>query len=204
MDRHARIVFGYHGTHPAFAERLIRGEVSIADWSPSTNEYDWLGHGIYFWEYAPDRAREWAGKGGVVGAIIRLGECLDLNRSRPVSGGQTGLSGISHSPRVTYPGRGTRPLMYSGGVPADVTEGFPVLDDKTIRRIKDSFRTMTDEEHDEIMAERVRDGIMDEEGNVLKRMPDPPEWLTQANGRTKLAPEPAKPTNKSKRPRKRS
>ena len=78
MDRHARIVFGYHGTDPAFAERLIRGEVSIADWSPSTNEYDWLGHGIYFWEYAPDRAREWAGKGGVVGAIIRLGECLDL------------------------------------------------------------------------------------------------------------------------------
>jgi len=30
MDRYARIVFGYHGTHPAFAERLIRGEISIA------------------------------------------------------------------------------------------------------------------------------------------------------------------------------
>jgi hypothetical protein len=78
MDRYARIVFGYHGTEPAFAERLIRGEVAVADWSPSTNVYDWLGHGIYFWEYAPDRAREWAGKGGVIGAIIRLGECLDL------------------------------------------------------------------------------------------------------------------------------
>jgi hypothetical protein len=78
MDRYARIVFAYHGTDPAFAERLVRGEVAPADWSPSANEYDWLGSGIYFWEYAPDRAREWAGKGGVVGAIISLGECLDL------------------------------------------------------------------------------------------------------------------------------
>jgi hypothetical protein len=79
MDRYARIDFGFHGTDPAFAERLIRGEVAVADWSPSANEYDWLGHGIYFWEYAPDRARAWAGKGGVVGAIIQLGECLDLS-----------------------------------------------------------------------------------------------------------------------------
>ena len=78
MDRYARIVFGFHGTDPAFAERLIRGEASPADWAPSAHEFDWLGNGIYFWEYAPDRAREWAGKGGVVGAIIRLGECLDL------------------------------------------------------------------------------------------------------------------------------
>jgi hypothetical protein len=78
MDHFARIVFGYHGTSPAFAERLIRGEVAPADWQPSENEYDWLGRGIYFWEYAPDRARAWAGRGGVMGAIISLGECLDL------------------------------------------------------------------------------------------------------------------------------
>ncbi|HKB04636.1 MAG TPA: hypothetical protein VKD90_20600 [Gemmataceae bacterium] len=78
MDRYARIVFGYHGTDPAFAERLVRGEIAPADWSPSENKYDWLGHGIYFWEYAPDRARAWTRKGGVVGAIITLGVCLDL------------------------------------------------------------------------------------------------------------------------------
>lgn len=78
MDRYSRIVFGYHGTDPALAERLIRGELRVADWNPSANEYDWLGRGIYFWEYAPDRARAWAGKGGVVGALVRLGDCLDL------------------------------------------------------------------------------------------------------------------------------
>jgi hypothetical protein len=78
MDRYSRIVFGFHGTDPAVAERLVRGDLAVADWRPSTNEYDWLGHGIYFWEFAPERARAWARKGGVVGAIIRLGTCLDL------------------------------------------------------------------------------------------------------------------------------
>jgi hypothetical protein len=78
MDRNANIVFGFHGTDPAFAERLIRGEVRVEDWVPSRNQYDWLGHGIYFWEQAPDRAKTWASHGGVVGAIIRLGTCLDL------------------------------------------------------------------------------------------------------------------------------
>jgi hypothetical protein len=43
MDRFTRIVLGYHGREPAFAEALIRGEVAVKDWKPSTNEYDWLG-----------------------------------------------------------------------------------------------------------------------------------------------------------------
>ena len=79
-----------------------------------------------------------------------------------------------------------------------------MLSDAEINRIKDSFRTMTDEEHDAIMDEMVREGIIDEEGNVLKRLPEPPDWLTQANGRTKPEAKPEKPTKKSKRPRKRS
>jgi hypothetical protein len=99
MDRYARIVFGYHGTEPAFAERLIRGEVAVTDWSPSTNEYDWLGQGIYFWEYAPERARQWAGKGGVVGAIIRLGECLDLTEFGHTALLATAYDGFVHKRR---------------------------------------------------------------------------------------------------------
>ncbi len=78
MDRFARIVLGYHGCEPAFAEALLRGETRIEEWQPSQNPYDWLGHGIYFWEFAPHRARTWGGKGGVVGAVIQLGTCLDL------------------------------------------------------------------------------------------------------------------------------
>ena len=49
----------------------------------SRNKYDWLGEGIYFWEYAPERAREWAAKrfgsdAAVLKAEIRLGRCLNL------------------------------------------------------------------------------------------------------------------------------
>lgn len=49
--------------------------------------YDWLGHGIYFWEGNPARAFEWAQARQqqakietpfVLGAIIDLRHCLDL------------------------------------------------------------------------------------------------------------------------------
>jgi hypothetical protein len=78
MDRFARVVLGYHGCEPTFAEALIRGELPIDEWQPSQNPYDWLGHGIYFWECAPHRVKSWSGKDGVVGAVIQLGLCLDL------------------------------------------------------------------------------------------------------------------------------
>lgn len=47
------------------------------------NPYDWLGHGVYFWEANPGRALQWAkqhalAKPCVVGAVIDLRECLDL------------------------------------------------------------------------------------------------------------------------------
>ena len=53
----------------------------------SDKDYDWLGPGTYFWEGDADRAAEWAAervkagrytKAAVVGAIIELGNCLDL------------------------------------------------------------------------------------------------------------------------------
>ena len=58
----------------------------------SENSYDWLGHGMYFWENNPSRALEYARElkknpnrsktpikePAVLGAIINLGKCLDL------------------------------------------------------------------------------------------------------------------------------
>ena len=86
MDRFTRTVYAYHGCTQALADELIAGDRSIDDWPFSQNEYDWLGHGIYFWEYGPKRAREWSlanGRdGGVVGAHIQLGRCLDLTDTR--------------------------------------------------------------------------------------------------------------------------
>jgi hypothetical protein len=61
------------------AERIL----SSGRFAPSKNDYDWLGHGIYFWEYAPGRAWQWATEkygadGAVVEATVELGYCLDL------------------------------------------------------------------------------------------------------------------------------
>ncbi len=85
-DRFARPVYGYHGCTQALADELISGARSVDAWPRSRNEYDWLGHGLYFWEHGPQRAREWSlanGRdGGVVGAHIQLGRCLDLADTR--------------------------------------------------------------------------------------------------------------------------
>jgi hypothetical protein len=72
-------VVGYHGCHWEVAERVLNGEPLL----PSLNAYDWLGAGIYFWEYAPTRAREWAirrfgERAAVLQADITLGRCLNL------------------------------------------------------------------------------------------------------------------------------
>lgn len=83
MLRDARVVVGYHGTRLDRAEEIE----SIGRFSPSKNDYDWLGHGIYFWEFAPLRAWQWArskhgSDASVIEAQIELGHCLDLTDIR--------------------------------------------------------------------------------------------------------------------------
>lgn len=79
-------VLGYHGCDEADAERVLAG----APFKKSENAYDWLGHGVYFWEANPERGLAFAkertkGRGKkrikkptVIGAVIDLGFCLDL------------------------------------------------------------------------------------------------------------------------------
>lgn len=82
-------VLGFHGCDASVAESIFAG---LDHLRPSRNEYDWLGDGVYFWENSPARAREYATlvrkrtrKAGariknpaVVGAVIDLGNCLNL------------------------------------------------------------------------------------------------------------------------------
>lgn len=75
-------VLGYHGCEVDIAEKVVTGKTSLIG---SDKVYDWLGPGIYFWESDPQRALEWAkqrygtsSKPAVVGAVIDLGNCLDL------------------------------------------------------------------------------------------------------------------------------
>jgi hypothetical protein len=81
--KYDRTVIAYHGCDAEVAERLLHGE----PFKMSQNDYDWLGEGIYFWEYGADRALQFAhdqktrGKvesPAIVGALVQLGRCFDL------------------------------------------------------------------------------------------------------------------------------
>ena len=83
------LVFGFHGCDESVRDALINGKTELGY---SRNDWDWLGHGIYFWESSPMRALEYAielqqnphkttgiiKKPSVIGAIIDLGKCFDL------------------------------------------------------------------------------------------------------------------------------
>ncbi|WP_259698534.1 hypothetical protein [Pseudomonas brassicacearum] len=50
-------VLGFHGCERDVGERVLAGEQTLLD---STNDYDWLGRGAYFWENNPQRALSFA------------------------------------------------------------------------------------------------------------------------------------------------
>lgn len=77
------LVIGFHGCSKKTYENVIFRNQPL---KASENSYDWLGHGIYFWEQNLKRAKEWAerrhGKdAAVVGAVIDMGNCLNLTDS---------------------------------------------------------------------------------------------------------------------------
>jgi hypothetical protein len=82
-------VLGFHGCDASIAEEVLSGNSSLRK---STNQWDWLGHGVYFWENSPERALHYACElrdnpvrsnsavetPAVIGAVIDLGYCLNL------------------------------------------------------------------------------------------------------------------------------
>ena len=80
--KYDRTVIAYHGCAEATVGQILSG----APFTPSENDYDWLGSGIYFWEFGRDRAfqfaRSKAENPAVVGAVLQLGNCFDLMDTR--------------------------------------------------------------------------------------------------------------------------
>ncbi len=82
-------VLGYHGCDREVGEAVLAGKTELLG---SENDWDWLGTGIYFWENSAKRALEWSKYAKqhpeffrvpvktpfVVGAVVDLGNCLDL------------------------------------------------------------------------------------------------------------------------------
>jgi hypothetical protein len=83
-DLRPNLIVGFHGCDESVKGTLIQSTSSI---EISQKPYDWLGHGMYFWENNQDRAMEWAHdkkkrgeikKPAVIGAVLQLGYCCDL------------------------------------------------------------------------------------------------------------------------------
>lgn len=88
-SRRSNLVIGFHGCDQSVVDKVVAGEEKLL---ASTNDYDWLGNGIYFWENNEARALQWAEElakrksssvktPAIIGAIIDLGYCLDLTDS---------------------------------------------------------------------------------------------------------------------------
>jgi len=89
-------VLGFHGCDEKIGESVLSGKSRLLS---SENSYDWLGHGIYFWENNPERAFEYTKllkshperssrkveNPFVIGAVIDLGHCLNLTESKSIN-----------------------------------------------------------------------------------------------------------------------
>lgn len=96
-SKNASYILGFHGCTQKVADILLGSDSPT--FKPSTNIYDWLGHGMYFWENDPDRAlsfikeqqirvkedekcspekKEEYKTVTVIGAVIDLNHCLNL------------------------------------------------------------------------------------------------------------------------------
>ena len=78
------LIFGFHGCDESVRNRLLNQPDEIVF---SKEKYDWLGHGMYFWENNYERALQWAEdkkrrgrikNPAVIGATLFLGYCCDF------------------------------------------------------------------------------------------------------------------------------
>ena len=68
-----RTVIGYHGTRRGVALEIVQGKRRF---TPSRNSDDWLGNGVYFWEYGPQQAWDWAKSRYAGRSVAVLGDVL--------------------------------------------------------------------------------------------------------------------------------
>lgn len=78
------LIIGFHGCDADTCKAIINNPDNI---KISKNPYDWLGHGMYFWENNYERALQWAidkqkrgtiKEPAVIGALLQPGHCCDF------------------------------------------------------------------------------------------------------------------------------
>ena len=82
-NNYPNLVIAYHGCDESVRNAVVMGE----ELKMSANPYDWLGNGVYFWayEWAVELGqREKINKPSVLGAVLDLGNCLNLLERRSI------------------------------------------------------------------------------------------------------------------------
>ncbi len=83
-DVKPNLLIGFHGCERRVRDSLLMNPNS---YKISQKPFDWLGHGLYFWENNYDHALEWANykkkrgaidEPAVIGAVLYLGHCCDF------------------------------------------------------------------------------------------------------------------------------
>ena len=78
------LIIGFHGCEKFIRDAVVSGNTKL---KTSENKHDWLGSGFYFWQNNYERALDFANnppgkkeirKPAVLGAVLSLGNCLDL------------------------------------------------------------------------------------------------------------------------------
>ena len=102
------LVIGFHGCCIDTFKKVIYEQKNLIK---SENTYDWLGHGIYFWENNYERAFQWAkirfkNDARVIGAVLDLGNCLNLtdyHSSKILKAGYNSFKNYCEKLGVTLP-----------------------------------------------------------------------------------------------------
>jgi hypothetical protein len=72
------LIIGFHGCEKEDQNKLLN---DIKYFKNSHEDYDWLGHGMYFWNNNPERALFWANDKKKAGALKEpavIGAVIDL------------------------------------------------------------------------------------------------------------------------------
>lgn len=104
-----QLIVAYHGCDIVTRDALVSGRLSRL--TPSKNRYDWLGPGVYFFENDPERALRFADASqrnperlytkepivtpAVVGAVLRVQQCLDMTTQVGISEFENAYQGLS-------------------------------------------------------------------------------------------------------------
>ncbi len=162
-------VTAFHSCDKLIGLKVLNGEAELIE---SNNAWDWLGNGIYFWEENPLRALHYAEESAkgtqfnkkpiktpfVIGAIIELGNCLNLVESASLAIVEEAYNELSQ-------------LMKEAGEPMPVNNGNnKALDCAVFKYIHQSNRDRGKSAYDTIRCAFQEGGEMYPGSTISKRL----------------------------------